>query len=125
MTAASQSQSSSPPPPPPPSPPGAPARFEVVVEPAGLRFEAAADVPLLRAAREAGLLLPSSCRNGTCRACLCRLRSGRVAYTIEWPGLSADEKAEGCILPCVALACSALVIEAAAAVDPPDRRGLP
>ncbi len=99
------------------SPHGSPARFEVVIEPAGLRFEVPAGVPLLRAAREAGLLLPSSCRNGTCRACLCRLRSGHVAYTIEWPGLSADEKAEGCILPCVAPARSALVIEAAAAVD--------
>ena len=50
--------------------PGAPAGFEVVVEPAGLRFDALIDVPLLRAAREAGLLLPSSCSIGTCHACL-------------------------------------------------------
>ena len=38
--------------------------------------------------------------------------SGRVRYAVEWPGLSADEKAEGCILPCVAVPESALVIEA-------------
>jgi len=25
-----------------------------------------------------------------------------VRYTIEWPGLSAEEKAEGYVLPCVA-----------------------
>ena len=87
-------------------------RFTVVIEPSGRRFEAPADVPLMHSAREAGLVLPSSCRNGTCRTCLCRLRSGYVSYTIEWPGLSADEKAEGWILPCVAHPASALVIEA-------------
>lgn len=33
-----------------------------------------------------------------------------MACTIEWPGLSFDEKREGYILPCVALARSDLVI---------------
>ncbi|WP_255246563.1 2Fe-2S iron-sulfur cluster-binding protein, partial [Burkholderia pseudomallei] len=47
----------------------------------------------------------------TCRTCLCRLREGSVAYRIEWPGVSAEEKAEGYILPCVAIAQSDLVIE--------------
>ena len=70
-------------------------RFSVIFEPSGLVFEAPARLPLLRSAREAGLILPSSCRNGTCRACLCRLVSGRVSYIVEWPGLSAEEKAEG------------------------------
>jgi ferredoxin len=46
--------------------------------------------------------LPSSCRNGTCRTCICQLVSGEVHYTLEWPGLSAEEKAEGLVLPCVA-----------------------
>ncbi len=76
-------------------------------------FEAPIGMPLLRAAREAGLVMPSSCRNGTCRACRCRVRSGRARHTIEWPGLSADERAEGWILPCVAVAETALVIESA------------
>ncbi len=92
-------------------------RFSVTIEPAGLRFEAPAGLPLLRSAREAGLVLPSSCRNGTCRACLCRLVSGRVGYLIEWPGLSADEKAEGLVLPCVAAPESALVLESAKVLD--------
>ena len=35
-----------------------------------------------------------SCRNGTCRTCLCRLDSGQIAYEIEWPGLTREEKAE-------------------------------
>ncbi len=80
----------------------APAEFSALIEPAGLRFPVAAGQTLLEAALAAGLRLPSSCRNGTCRECLCRLRSGTVRYRIEWPGLSADEKAEGWTLPCVA-----------------------
>lgn len=87
-------------------------QYEVVIEPAGQAFDAPADRPLLQSAREAGIVMPSSCRNGTCRACLCRLVSGRVVYRIEWPGLSADEKLEGCILPCVAHPASALVVTA-------------
>lgn len=89
--------------------------FHVTIEPQGWQFEADADVPLLTAAERAGLRLPSSCRNGTCRTCLCRLRAGRVAYRIEWPGLSAEEKRDGYILPCVALAQSDLTLEAGAA----------
>jgi ferredoxin len=92
-------------------------RFRVTLEPSGLEFEAPAKLPLLRSAREAGLILPSSCRNGTCRACLCRLVSGRVSYIVEWPGLSAEEKAEGFILPCVAVPESALVLDGAKVVD--------
>jgi ferredoxin len=94
------------------------ARFEVRIEPAGLRFEAGRSLPLLKAAQEAGIRLPSSCRNGTCRACMCRLTSGRIEYSVEWPGLLAEEKREGWILPCVALARSALVIEAPAVAAP-------
>ena len=62
------------------------------------------------AARHAGIRLPRSCLNGTCRACLCQLQSGEVNYTIEWPGLSTDEKAAGLILPCVARALSDVVL---------------
>ena len=96
---------------------GSAAKFGVVIEPSGQAYDAPADRPLLQSAREAGIVMPSSCRNGTCRACLCRLVSGRVVYRIEWPGLSADEKLEGCILPCVAHPASALVI--AARLKPP------
>lgn len=94
-------------------------RFRVVVLPAGLVFEAPAQQPLLQSAREAGLVLPSSCRNGTCRTCLCRLVEGRITHRIEWPGLSAEEKAEGYILPCVALPGSDLVLESARAFAAP------
>jgi ferredoxin len=94
-----------------------PDRFGIVLEPSGHRFDASAGVPILQSARDAGLMLPSSCRNGTCRACICRLISGRVRYAIEWPGLSAEEKAEGFILPCVAIPESELVLDALKVTD--------
>ncbi|MFY9510090.1 MAG: 2Fe-2S iron-sulfur cluster-binding protein [Rubrivivax sp.] len=83
--------------------------FTATVEPAGLQFPLPPGLTLLQAALQAGVRLPSSCRNGTCRTCLSQLRSGAVHHTIEWPGLSAEEKAEGCILPCVAVALSDIV----------------
>lgn len=85
--------------------------FPVLVQPAGLRFDADEGASLLLAAQAAGIKLPSSCRNGTCRACMCLMLEGAVVYSIEWPGLSRDEKEEGWILPCVARAASALEIQ--------------
>ena len=83
----------------------------VRVEPEGLQFDVESDLTVLEAAELGRVQLPSSCRNGTCRTCLCKLVSGEVSYTIEWPGLSAEEKAEGWVLPCVARPLSPLVIE--------------
>lgn len=77
-------------------------------------FVAAPGQTVLVAAEGAGWRLPSSCRNGTCRTCICRMVSGRVTYRIEWPGLSREEKQDGYILPCVALAGSDLVLAARA-----------
>ena len=72
------------------------------IQPGGFHFDCAPGQTLLQAADAAGIELPSSCRNGTCRTCLCKLASGQIRYRIEWPGVSVDEKAEGWILPCVA-----------------------
>lgn len=91
--------------------------FSVRVEPSGRTFEAPDSLTILEAAGFADLRLPRSCRNGTCRTCMCRMVSGAVSYTIEWPGLSREEKAEGLILPCVAVAESDLVIEVPDAVE--------
>ena len=86
--------------------------FTARLEPGGAVFKAPASLPLLKAAELAGLtLLTSSCRNGTCRSCICQLVSGQVLYRIEWPGLSLDEKRAGYILPCVAHPVSDVVIE--------------
>lgn len=87
----------------------------VRIEPAGVGFPAPASHTLLASALEAGVRLPSSCRNGSCRSCLSRLRSGAVRYEIAWPGLSAEEQVNGWILPCVAYPTSDVVLEAAVA----------
>jgi ferredoxin len=89
--------------------------FPVVVRPLGCEVIGVKTASILEAAEAGGLRLPSSCRNGTCRACMCRLVEGQVRYRIEWPGLSADEKAEGWILSCVAVPASRLVIDQPAA----------
>jgi ferredoxin len=89
--------------------------FTVKVMPAGLQYDVEGDLTLLEAAEMSRVQLPSSCRNGTCRTCICRLLSGQVTYTVEWPGLSAEEKAEGLVLPCVARPLSDVVLEQAAA----------
>ena len=94
---------------------GTPPWPTLTVQPAGWQALVAPGQTLLQAARAAGLRLPSSCRNGSCRACLCQLVSGTVHYQIDWPGLLAEEKAEGWILPCVAGASSDVVIAAPAA----------
>jgi len=86
------------------------AERELRVLPGDRRVAVAAGQSLLHAALQAGVQLPSSCRNGTCRACMCRLVAGRIRYRIEWPGLLAEEKAEGWILPCVAEPESPLVV---------------
>ncbi|NHZ95158.1 2Fe-2S iron-sulfur cluster-binding protein [Massilia sp. CCM 8734] len=89
--------------------------YLMTVQPGGWRFEAEAGTSLLAAAEAAGVILPGSCRNGTCRSCLCRIVEGEIAYLIDWPGLSLDEKRAGDVLPCVAVARSDLVLLAPAA----------
>jgi len=84
----------------------------VTLVPLDASFPAPEGASLLQALEAAGLDIPSSCRNGTCRTCICRVRTGRVRHLIEWPGLSFDEKREGYILPCVATVCGDVVLDA-------------
>jgi ferredoxin len=99
--------------------------FTVHVEPLGRTFDAPESLTVLEAAGFANLHLPRMCRNGTCRTCLCRLVSGSVRYTVEWPGVSAEEKTQGYILPCVAVAQSDLVLDAPDAADIPSTPATP
>ena len=89
-----------------------PRTFTITLLPSSRTFPSSGETTILEAAALAGLRLSSSCRNGTCRACLCQMKDGTVRYKIEWPGLTAEEKAEGWILPCVALPLSNVKIEA-------------
>ena len=93
----------------------------MTVLPGGWQLPVPPGRPLLLAALDAGVRLPRSCRNGTCRTCLARVVSGQAHHTIDWPGLLAEEKAEGWILPCVACADSDLQISAPGAVQLPPR----
>jgi ferredoxin len=86
-------------------------RFQITLAGESTRFWAAPELTLLRASLAGNGGLLSSCRNGTCRACRCKLLQGEISYLIEWPGLSAEEKAEGWILPCVAQARSDLLLQ--------------
>jgi len=86
------------------------ASFQVRFDDGSMPFAAGPQEALLYAAERAGMELPSSCRNGTCRTCMCQLVSGEVAYRIRWPGLLPEEKAAGWILPCIAQARSDLVL---------------
>jgi len=72
------------------------------LEPLGRDLPLPEGQTLLQAAAAVGLALRSSCRVGSCRECRAVLTEGRVRYRIEWPGLLAEEKAEGWVLPCVA-----------------------
>ncbi len=76
----------------------------------GHAIPAREDETLLAAALRAGLDVPSSCRAGTCRSCMALLESGEIHYTVEWPGLIPEERAQGWILPCVAQARSDVAI---------------
>ena len=73
-------------------------------------FDAPARRSVLASAEAAGLAWESSCRNGTCRTCLRRLRKGEVAYRIDWPGVLPEERRDGWFLPCVAFPRSDLVL---------------
>lgn len=83
----------------------------ITLQPSGWSFTADENVTILQAAERAGIDLPSSCRNGTCRTCICRVTAGAVRHLVEWPGLSFDEKRDGYILPCVAVAEGDVALE--------------
>jgi ferredoxin len=85
--------------------------FSLTILPLGVSVPVAPGQSLLEAALAAGIALPRSCRNGTCRACRCQMRSGSVGYRVDWPGLSLDEQASGEVLPCVALPQTDVVME--------------
>ena len=81
-----------------------------MVEPDDQQFDAWTHQPLLMSIEQGGVDWPSSCRAGNCRTCLCGITSGQVRYEAEPPGLSAEEKSQGFVLPCVAYPCTDLTL---------------
>lgn len=87
--------------------------FKIRVEPSGREFGAEEDETVLAAALRQGLVLPHSCRNGSCGSCKARVTEGRIEYgDVPIPALTEDERRAGLVLLCQARARSNLVIEA-------------
>lgn len=85
--------------------------FALALPASGVTVPAPADSTLLQALLGAGQAWPAACRNGTCRTCIGHLAAGRVRYGVAWPGLLAEEKAAGAVLPCVAYPLDDLRLE--------------
>ena len=64
-----------------------------------VQVDAWADTPLLQSLEEGGVDWPSSCRNGTCRTCVGRLKSGSEQKEIACLGLTPEDHEAGCIMP--------------------------
>ena len=92
------------------TPSDTPTLFTATTQPDNVQVDAWSHEPLLLSLEMGGSNWPSSCRNGTCRTCIGQLQSGQVRYSLEWPGLSPEEHAQGFVLPCVAYPCSNLAI---------------
>lgn len=91
----------------------APKPATVTLSPSQRVFEAHADETLLAAALRQGVILPYSCKNGTCASCKCRLVEGRVRYPFNPPdALSITDVADGQVLACQAVADGAVRLEA-------------
>jgi len=85
--------------------------FTLRMQPQGDTADAWPEHSLLTSLEMGGLKWPSSCRSGTCRTCMGLMTTGQVRYEMAWPGLTAEEKAEGWVLPCVAFPTQDVVLQ--------------
>lgn len=87
--------------------------FNVTIEPSGKQFSVDADVSILEAALEQGVVLPYGCKNGACGSCKAQVMSGSVEQGEHQPAaLSSGDITLGYALLCTARATSDLMIEA-------------
>jgi len=85
---------------------------QVRIASTGREFRARPDETILAAALRQGVVLPYSCRNGTCASCKCRLVEGEISYPYNRPAaLEHSELHDGKMLSCQAVAESDVVIE--------------
>lgn len=86
-------------------------QFQVKNISSGAVFSVNEGESVLTAALRQGVMLPYSCKNGTCGSCKGRLESGEVHYPFHPPlALSREEIGEGCALLCQAEPIEDLVI---------------
>jgi len=77
------------------------------------QFKARPGETILAAALRQGVVLPYSCKNGTCTSCKCGLKQGRVTYPYNPPrALEFDDLSTGQTLTCQAVAETDLEIDA-------------
>ena len=76
----------------------------------GASFDCAEGVSILRAAREAGVAMPSSCARGQCGTCKSFKHSGEVAMAHDG-GIRQREIDRGFVLPCVARPLTDVVLD--------------
>jgi len=78
-------------------------QFQVKNISSGAIFTVNEGESVLNAALRQGVMLPYSCKNGTCGSCKGHLESGEVHYPFHPPmALSREEMGEGCALLCQA-----------------------
>jgi len=88
-------------------------RFKVTISGSGTRFEVRSGESVLNAALRQGVMLPYSCKNGTCGSCKGRIESGEVHYPFHPPlALERSDFAGGYTLLCQAEPLEDLVIQA-------------
>jgi len=86
---------------------------QITIAASGRRFSARPGETVLNAALRHGVVLPYSCKNGTCASCKCRIVEGKVGYPYNPPSaLEFNDLYAGFGLSCQAVAEGDLVIEA-------------
>ncbi|MFC3106532.1 2Fe-2S iron-sulfur cluster-binding protein [Undibacterium arcticum] len=82
--------------------------LEVVLDGVPHQVDGAAGESLLESMLRAGIAAPSSCRSGSCGACMCRLEEGEVSLRTN-AILDSDDLADGWTLACQGVPASAKV----------------
>lgn len=86
-------------------------QFEVTIRSSGKTFTVNEGETILSAALRQGVMLPYSCKNGTCGSCKGQVESGEVHYPFHPPlALEKSDHAEGYALMCQAEPIEDLVI---------------
>ena len=86
---------------------------QIKIASSGHVFKARPGETILTAALRQGIVLPYSCKNGTCASCQCQVIEGSLDYPHNPPqALDLNDLAKGAGLTCQAVPTSDLVIEA-------------
>jgi CDP-4-dehydro-6-deoxyglucose reductase len=89
------------------------ALHQIKIESTGHVFKVRPGETILTAALRQGIVLPYSCKNGTCASCKCQVLSGPLIYPYNPPqALDLEDLATGHALTCQAVPDGDVVIEA-------------